>query len=123
MPKPIPGMQKRTREMLAAQAAAVIRSAFYHEHDGWREQSLFLWVPENGQTKEALYTALRALGDTPTPESVDTLVGTTLLTRLTCHLCRRDCLEAVEIAMPCEECKACTVCHECLMRALRFFEM
>lgn len=115
-------MQKRTREILAAQAAAVIRSAFYHERDGWREQSLWLWLPENGQTKETLYTALRALGATPTPESVDALVGTTLLTRLTCNLCCRECSAAVEIAMPCEECKSCTVCHECLMGALRFFD-
>jgi len=96
-------MEKRTRKMLAAEA-----SDRWDRHYAPFKSVALLQISEN----------LKALGPSPEPSEVDSVIGNGSWTRLTCSECGQDVDEVVQVGdEPDYESSTAWLCRPCLKSA------
>ena len=102
-------MYKLTKQELANKAA-----------DSWKNQYCPTGVWNQG-INVAVFQELKALGDTPTPEQVDSVIGNRSWTMLKCYECDTE-VNAVIILGNAEYEKETYICKGCLNKAVKLFK-
>jgi hypothetical protein len=98
-------MRLITRQSLASQAA-----------DSWAEQYKNWGF---GEDKINIAHQLRALGENPSPEDVDNVIGNNSWTRTKCHECGAENIDVVEVGEELGyESHTANICRPCLKSAL-----
>ena len=77
-----------TRNQICASIAERWKARYSHTTEGGNT----IWGPtlSGGRHPAAVYAALKALGDEPTPEQIDAAIGSPGWTKLKCDLCGAD---------------------------------
>lgn len=74
-----------------------------------------------GGDKEVKYNALVALGDKPSPDDVNDVIGNSGWTRITCSECGESVASAVELGEMGYDTEYVYACKDCLTKALELF--
>lgn len=103
-------MYKLTKQELANRAA-----------ESWKNQYCPTGVWKQGSSNEAVFKELLALGDTPPPEQVDSVIGNRSWTMLKCYEYDTE-VDAVIILGNAEYEKETYICKNCLHKAVKLFK-
>ena len=81
------------------------------------------WAAQYRDTRRETTEALLALGDAPTPEAVNKIIGNESWTRCTCNECGRDVEAVVQLGeeLDCES-HTVWICLDCIRLAVAAFE-
>lgn len=88
--------------------------------DSWKRQYLVNGVWKFGDRKKEVYEQLVSLGDNPTPEEVNTIIGNTSWTRLECNECCKEVNEVVVFETAHEY--QTEVCKKCLNKSIKLIK-
>lgn len=86
--------------------------------DLWNEQYS---CRSSGGDKEVIYNNLVALGDNPSPEDVNEVIGNSSWTNIICSACGESVDSAVELGEEGYDTDHVYACKECLTKALGLF--
>jgi len=82
------------------------------------------WVYDHYKDKEAIYTKLLDLGDTPSPTDIDAAIGNSSWTRLTCDCCEAEVDTVVQFkAIAHDEYGDTELCKECVTKIAKLIDL
>lgn len=108
-------MKLITRKIKAQSAAQDWHNQYAKDNWRWHDSKSFV----TGMSKKQAYEALVALGDNPSPEDVNKVIGNTSWTDCLCNDCGKLVEEVVQLGQePDYDSATANICFVCLYKAI-----
>lgn len=108
-------MKLITRKLKAQNAAQDWHNQYAKDNWRWYGSKSFV----TGKSKKETYESLAALGDNPSPEDVNEIIGNNSWTSLVCHECGKDVESVIQLGQELDyDSFTADICTGCLMKAI-----